>query len=157
MKFRARRRLNTNLVPSLPRKLGRRNSNAPYLFILKLVYSSFFRSRSRSPGDSRARLPPEVLQQLEFGLVEPNPESLRGEIPFTNVETSVASKYYYTTRSRHMKTATTRSVVSAMEASSAGSTNGTNSNSDHRLHRAETLASISGGSGNGIMPKSRPM
>ena len=51
------------------------------------------RSRSRSPGESRARLPLEVLQHLEFGLVEPNEETLHGEIPFTNVETT--SRQYY--------------------------------------------------------------
>lgn len=74
-----------------------------------------YRSRSRSPGDSRARLPPEVLQHLQFGLVEPNDDvTLRGDIPFTNVETT--SNHYYS-RSRQLKTATTRSVVSAMETS----------------------------------------
>lgn len=127
------------------------------------------RSRSRSPGDSRARLPPEVLQQLEFGLVEPNEETLHGEIPFTNVET--ASRHYYS-RSRQLKTATTRSVVSAMEATTGnglGNHPATASNaaaapspytvaaeravSERGLNRAET-ASIGNGS---HMPRHRPM
>ncbi len=47
-----------------------------------------FRSRSRSPGESRARLPSEVVKHLEFGLVEPSADSMRGEIPFTNVQTA---------------------------------------------------------------------
>ena len=60
------------------------------------VYLSL-RSRSRSPGESRssrghvAQLPEEVLRHVEFGIVEPSGEDdvrLRGEIPFTNVETS---------------------------------------------------------------------
>ena len=55
------------------------------------------RSRSRSPGESRnsrghvSQLPEEVLRHVEFGLVEPSGEDdarLRGEIPFTNVETA---------------------------------------------------------------------
>ena len=112
----------------------------------KQITICYFRSRSRSPGESRARLPPEVLQHLEFGLVEPNEETLHGEIPFTNVETS--SRHYYS-RSRQLKTATTRSVVSAMEASSSGSA------PTERLNRAET-ASIGNGS-SGHMPRNRPM
>ena len=84
------------------------------------------RSRSRSPGhEARARLPPEILQQLEFGLVEPSPETLQGEIPFTKVETA----RHYNPRSRQLKTATTRSVVSAMEATASNV---------ERLNRAET-------------------
>eukprot|EP00095_Tigriopus_kingsejongensis_P005999 maker-scaffold505_size153196-snap-gene-0.22 protein:Tk05999 transcript:maker-scaffold505_size153196-snap-gene-0.22-mRNA-1 annotation:"4.1 G protein " len=47
------------------------------------------RSRSRSPAsEARHRLPAEVLQHVEFGLVEPNSESVKGEIPYTNVETA---------------------------------------------------------------------
>ena len=51
------------------------------------------RSRSRSPGaESRSRhhqLPPELLRHLEYGLVDPSPAvAMRGEIPYTNVETS---------------------------------------------------------------------
>ena len=88
----------------------------------------FSRSRSRSPGhEARSRLPPEILQQLEFGLVEPSPETMQGEIPFTQVET--ARPY---PRSRHLKTATTRSVVSAMEAVNMASS------MEQRLNRAET-------------------
>ena len=72
-------------------------------------------------------MPPEILQQLEFGLVEPSPETMQGEIPFTQVET--ARPY---PRSRHLKTATTRSVVSAMEAVNMASS------MEQRLNRAET-------------------
>ena len=54
------------------------------------------RSRSRSPGreSGRGRLPAEILQQLEFGLVEPSAETLQGEIPFTNVETTAKMANY---------------------------------------------------------------
>ena len=57
----------------------------------------YLRSRSRSPGESRssrghvAQLPEEVLRHVEFGIVDPSGEDdvrLRGEIPFTNVETT---------------------------------------------------------------------
>ena len=53
------------------------------------------------------RLPAELLQHLEFGLVEPNTESMRGEIPFTNVQTArpvkVRANYVQNgnSRSRH--------------------------------------------------------
>ena len=54
------------------------------------------RSRSRSPGgESRSRhhqLPPELLRHLEYGLVDPPPAvAMRGEIPYTNVETTTAN------------------------------------------------------------------
>ena len=59
---------------------------------LLIIWSwTFYRSRSRSPAELRASrsmaaVPDEVLQHLEFGLIEPNEENLRGQIPFTNVE-----------------------------------------------------------------------
>ncbi len=91
------------------------------------------RSRSRSPGreSGRGRLPPEILQKLEFGLVEPSAENMQGDIPFTNVETTgtgkpSSSRYhngqaYARPRGHHqqLRTATTRSVVSAVEASAS--------------------------------------
>ena len=58
-------------------------------------------------------------------MVEPSAETLQGEIPFTKVETA----RHYNPRSRQLKTATTRSVVSAMEATASNV---------ERLNRAET-------------------
>ena len=53
------------------------------------VISLSCRSRSRSPAsEARSRLPADLLQHLEFGLVEPSQDSVRGDIPFTNVETA---------------------------------------------------------------------
>ena len=47
------------------------------------------RSRSRSPAaEARHRMPAELRQHLEFGLVEPNTESMRGDIPYKSVETA---------------------------------------------------------------------
>lgn len=47
------------------------------------------RSRSRSPGvEARNRLPAEVLQHVDFELIEPNQDNMKGLIPFTNVETA---------------------------------------------------------------------
>ncbi len=118
------------------------------------------RSRSRSPGESRARLPPEVLQHLKFGLVEPNDDSLRGEIPFTNVETSSNPQRPHVSRARQLKTATTRSVVSAMELAESTSTILSNS---ERLNRAETASAIAASSNghnhasSGHMPRNRHM
>ena len=69
------------------------NAASQQAFILR----SHFRSRSRSPGESRSsrshasQLPEELLRHVEFGLVEPSGDDdvrLRGEIPFTNVETT---------------------------------------------------------------------
>ena len=37
------------------------------------------------------QLPPELLRHLEYGLVDPPPAvAMRGEIPYTNVETANA-------------------------------------------------------------------
>ena len=75
------------------------------------------RSRSRSPGESRnsrghvSQLPEEVLRHVEFGLVEPSGEDdarLRGEIPFTNVETAKGVVSHKPTISS--ASATTRSI-----------------------------------------------
>ena len=75
------------------------------------------RSRSRSPGESRnsrghvSQLPEEVLRHVEFGLVEPSGEDdarLRGEIPFTNVETAKGVISHKPTISS--ASATTRSI-----------------------------------------------
>ena len=55
-----------------------------------VLIESLDRSRSRSPGESRARLPHEVVKHLEFSLIEPTAESMRGEIPFKNVQISTA-------------------------------------------------------------------
>lgn len=77
------------------RKSGYMNSGAETESEMTTVSSSMRRtrrrqrSRSRSPAsEARHRLPAEVLQHVEFGLVEPNCDSVKGEIPFTNVETA---------------------------------------------------------------------
>uniref|UniRef100_A0A0K2UD29 FERM domain-containing protein n=1 Tax=Lepeophtheirus salmonis TaxID=72036 RepID=A0A0K2UD29_LEPSM len=50
------------------------------------------RSRSRSPGESRNRIPQELIKHMEFQLIEPSSDMQKGEIPFTNVETSLPGR-----------------------------------------------------------------
>lgn len=111
----------------------------------------FYRSRSRSPGESRARLPPEVLQQLEFGLVEPNDESLRGDIPYKQVETNGFKPQYHQAAIRQTKT---RSVVS--ETQGSNQLRPQQQQALARFNRGSETASMVGSIGqaaNGHMPR----
>lgn len=71
------------------------NLNISLLMIVNPIIIQWFlrRSRSRSPSESKTRLPEELKKHLEFELVETDgmtEEQLR-EIPYTAVKTSLKS------------------------------------------------------------------
>lgn len=106
-------------------------------------------------------MPPEVLQQLEFGLVEPNDESLRGDIPFKQVETNGFKPHYNAAQIR--QTSKTRSLVDQTQLNSPSSNNHhhqlrNSSQQQPRFNRgSETASMVLGGppvtATNGHMPR----
>lgn len=108
-------------------------------------------------------MPPEVLQQLEFGLVEPNDESLRGEIPYKQVETNGFKPHYNHQQTHHSaaqirQTSKTRSLVSEPQLAPSNHHHQLrNSSQQPRFNRgSETASMVLGGpvtTTNGHMPR----
>jgi len=78
------------------------------------------RSRSRSPSEARSKLPTELVNHFEFGLVEPGDPNNPQEIPYTNVETQKPIKVRYGSngrRSRHSSGNSARRKINMVDSS----------------------------------------